>query len=223
MSYRDRETLFIFFDESGNFDFSANGTKFWSLTALCTFHPLEGREAFHDLSYSLCDEGIGQECFHATEDRQEIRDSVFSLILGIPKSFDVHCSLAYKRKVPPAIRETDVTFYSYMCKRTLRYLLSLEKYKSAKRVVVVFSSIFTKGKHEKLIGELKIDLKEFLEIPSWIYFRGTQYDVNCQIADYCCWAIYIKWDRNECRSHAIIANQIISETHLFDVTGTSYY
>jgi Protein of unknown function (DUF3800) len=223
MSYRDRETLFIFFDESGNFDFNPSGSRYWSLTALCTFHPLEGRETFHDLAYSLADDGRGQEYFHATEDRQNVRDSVFDLILRLPNQCDIHCSLAEKKKVPTSLRKTETEFYTYMCKRALRYLVSLEKHAEAKKIVVILSSIFTKSEQNKLIGDLKATFKEKVDVPFWIYFKGSQGDVNCQIVDYCSWAISIKWARNESRSYDFIRQRIVSETQLFDSDGPDYY
>lgn len=38
------KTLYLFIDESGNFDFSPKGTKYFVLTALATFDPLMKRE-----------------------------------------------------------------------------------------------------------------------------------------------------------------------------------
>lgn len=38
------ETLYIFIDESGNFDFSPGGTKYFVLTAFVTFNPVEERD-----------------------------------------------------------------------------------------------------------------------------------------------------------------------------------
>jgi hypothetical protein len=224
MSYRDRETLFIFLDESGNFDFSKNGTRYWSLTALCTFHPVEGREAFLDLMYSLADEGMGQECLHATEDSQAVRDRVFDLILGLPKYFDVHFSIAEKKKVPPALYEDhESSFYAYVCKRLIAYIVANEKYSAAKRFVIVFSSIFKKPKHEAVEGELKSQLKRSTALPFCIYFRNTKFDVNCQIADYCSWALSVKWTRNEQRPYALIGSKVGSELSLFGEDGPDYY
>jgi hypothetical protein len=222
MSYRDRETLFIFLDESGNFDFSKNGSRFWALTALCTFHPVEGREGFLDLMYTLADEGKGQECLHATEDAQAVRDRVFGLIVGLPKYFDVHFSIAEKRKVPPSLYQ-EHDFYAYVCKRLIGYIVENEKYASARRFVIVFSSIFKKPKHEAVEGALKSKLKHITHQPFCIYFRNTKFDVNCQIADYCSWALYVKWTRNELRPYDLIASKIGSELSLFGEGGRDYY
>jgi len=62
------KTLFIFVDESGNFDFRPAGSRYWSITALCTFDPISGRDSLMRLLYELAAAGGGQEYFHATED-----------------------------------------------------------------------------------------------------------------------------------------------------------
>lgn len=46
MNSENNKTLFIFVDESGNFDFSPKGTKFFVLSCLSTFKPAEERENF---------------------------------------------------------------------------------------------------------------------------------------------------------------------------------
>jgi hypothetical protein len=225
MSYETRSTLFIFLDESGNFDFSPNGSSHFSLTALCTLHPVEGRDAFYDLHYTLADNGVGQECFHATEDYQTLRDKVFALITGLEKDFDIYFATAEKRKVLPSMYPAKHAseFFIYMCKRLLQYVITRERYSHAKRVVIVFSSIFNKTWQGGIQGALKSHLKDHTELPFSIYFRGTKFDMNCQIADYCSWAINIKWVRSEMRSYELIKDKIAGEESFFGSDGPDYY
>jgi len=75
--------LFIFIDESGNFDFSPTGTKYFVLTAVSTLHPLNDREKLFKFKYQSLIDGIDQESFHATEDKQVIRDQVFKIIKNL--------------------------------------------------------------------------------------------------------------------------------------------
>ena len=53
MAYKDRDTLFIFLDESGNLDFSSTGTAYWSLTAVCTLRQPMGGMNFPIFCISL--------------------------------------------------------------------------------------------------------------------------------------------------------------------------
>ena len=44
-----------------------------------------------------------------------------------------------------------------------------------------------------------------------------------QIADYCCWAVYRKWDRNEMKCYDTIKEAIRSEFDIFSKGNTYYY
>lgn len=232
------ENLFIFLDESGNFDFSQRGSKYWSLTALCTLNPMEGRHFLTELLYDLAVAGGGQECFHATEDRQSVRDEVFGRINRIPESFEVHSVIAEKRKANPSVYQINGVrngkphtttsgdrLYEIVCRTLLRYIFQRPKptYKQARRIVVVLSSIFDKTRHKALQGVLRAYLREHTHVPFHIYFHSTKADINCQIADYCGWAIGIKWERAEMRSYELIKHHIKSEFPIFAAGETIYY
>jgi len=49
--------LYIFIDESGNFDFTKKGTKYFILTGFATFNPVINREKLLELKYDLCARG----------------------------------------------------------------------------------------------------------------------------------------------------------------------
>jgi hypothetical protein len=40
-----------------------------------------------------------------------------------------------------------------------------------------------------------------------------------QVADYCCWAVHRKWERNDKRSYELISDRIDSEFALFGNSG----
>lgn len=228
MAYKERDTLFIFLDESGNLDFSSTGTAYWSLTAVCTFTPTNGRHEFSDFLYQLADEGRGQECFHATVDRQEVRDEVFKIINKLPEDIEVHSVIANKCMAHPSLYRKGVKkgkkfvfekdeskFYDLICRVLLQYIFQRWKFKKAKRIVVVLSFIFNKSKHDAIKGSLKTQLKAHTGAPFTIYFHQNKADMNCQIADYCGWAITIKWERGEKRSYDLIRPKIASEFEIF--------
>jgi hypothetical protein len=236
VAYKDRDTLFIFLDESGNFDFSPRGTRYWSVTALCTFHPTNGRHVFLDLLYHLADSDAGQECFHATEDKQEVRDKVFECIRSLEEQFEVHSVIAEKRKTHPslyqkrAIRkgkpfwEKDETkFYNLICKVLLGYIFQRPTFSKAQRIVVVLSSIFNNPKHTAIRGSLPMQLKAHTKAPFSIYFHQTKADLNCQIADYCGWAISRKWENADIRSYDLMRSKIRSEFPIFHLGNRTFY
>jgi Protein of unknown function (DUF3800) len=234
MSYKDRDTLFVFLDESGNLDFSGKGSRYWSLTAFCTFHPTNERHGFLDLLYTLADEGKGQEYFHATEDRQIVRDEVFGLVGALADDYEIHCVIAEKKKTNPALYErtrmrkgTLITekefsrFYGTVCRALLKYIFGCPRFQEAKKIVIILSCLFTNDKHQAIRGALTVPLSEYAK-PFTIYFHHTKADLNCQVADYCGWAIARKWESGDKRSYDLVKGKIRNEFDLF-AKGNSFY
>lgn len=236
MGYNERDTLFLFLDESGNLDFRPNGSRYWSLTAFCTFHPAQNKERFLDLLYSLADEGGCQEYFHATEDRQAVRDRVFALIAELGDGHEVHSVIAEKCKASPSLYTStaykkgkkitvkdDTGLYRVVCKALLRYILGCPRFQHAQKVVAILSSLFTRDKHEAIRKALTVELKGQAKIPFGIYFHENKADLNCQIADYCGWAIGRKWELSDRRSYDLIRTQVRNEFPIFGRGTTTYY
>ena len=93
----DGKTPYIFIDESGNFDFTPTGTKYFVMTAVSTTQPLKARDQFMKLRYEFLCDGTDQEYFHATEDKQAVRDAVFKTIKSLD-DFEIDCVIAQKKK-----------------------------------------------------------------------------------------------------------------------------
>jgi Protein of unknown function (DUF3800) len=229
------KTLFVFLDESGNLDFSPKGTAYWSLTALCTFDPVLGRDAFTRMIYELAAEGSGIEYFHATEDRQQVRDLVFDAILKLGDGFEIHSILAEKRKAHPSLYRRFVLkkgnrvpiadqteFYKLVCRTLLKYVINRPAYQCADRFVIVLSSLFTQEKHSQIEGALKAALRALVDKKFHIYFRQNKADINCQLADYCGWAVTVAWERKELRSLDLIRPKVKSQFDLFK-RGADYF
>ncbi len=100
-------TLYIFIDESGNFDFTPKGTKHYVVNAFTTFQPVSQREELVRYRYELLREGYDQEFFHAAEDQQFVRDEVFRLLGRLRDTYEVHTVWVQKNKAHPSLyRET---------------------------------------------------------------------------------------------------------------------
>ncbi len=72
--------LNIFVDESGNFDFSLNGTRHFVLTAVSTTDCPDLFSGYFQLRHRIAATGLDLEELHATEDRQVVRNQVFDLL-----------------------------------------------------------------------------------------------------------------------------------------------
>lgn len=236
MANKPSKTLYLFVDESGNFDFSPKGTKYFVLSCLSTFRPVAGRDNLIKLRYKLLEEGMDQEFFHATEDKQIVRDSVFSIISGLTDDIEVHTVVAQKNKVNPSLyqevyfkkgrkieRVVGAEFYQRVCRTLLQYVFRRSDFKEADKIVVVLGALFTRSKQSYILKTLKNYLKGRFAKPFEIYFHQSRADLNCQLADYFGWAVAIRWERNERRSYTLVADKVKSEFEIFKTGETVYY
>jgi len=188
-SGQDSRTLYLFVDESGNFDFSSpKGTKYFTLASVSTFNPCLFKEKILGFKYELLEKGYNKEMFHATEDEQVVRDKIFGFIKDLSGDFEIDSVIVQKNKTNPTL------------------------YNEIKR------------KKGTLITR-QVGTKLYRIKPFQIYFHKSNSDLNCQIADYCCWAISIKWERGERRSYDILSNakMIKSEFDIFQFGRQEYY
>jgi hypothetical protein len=96
--------LYVFLDEGGNFDFSPRGTKYFTLTAISTTRPFAWDPPLMSLKYDELERGSRAECFHATEDKQVVRNRVFAVIAGHLSDMRLDCIVVEKRKTVPALQ-----------------------------------------------------------------------------------------------------------------------
>ena len=225
-------TLFIFIDESGNFDFSPKGTKYFILSAVSTLNPL-GKEKLEEIKYDLMKDGTNLEYFHATEDKQVVRNKVYSFIENL-KDIEIDSVIAQKNKTNPSLYvsikkkkpKKGEKLYTLALQTLLQYIF--RRYNSSAKVdqvVIVLSSIFDVNKRELIKKTIKIYLKQIFSNPFYLYFHQNRSDKNTQIADYCCWAIYRKWTDGEIRPYNAVnkGNKIKSEFDIFKTGKTIYY
>lgn len=233
--------LYIFIDESGDFNFSSKGSKNFYLTAFATFHPAENRDRLLHLKYKLLASGIDQEYFHATEDKQVVRGKVFDFVESLNDQYAVHAVFARKNKAHPALYEkfysrqgkrrkysTGAGIYTLCIRTLLRYIFRGKSYNyNIDKIVVVVASVSfgKKLNNKKIINE---EIKHFLKLeipnkPFQIYCHTMKSDINRQLADYCCWAFSLKYERGENRPYDIIKKQVKNEFDIFKRGTVEYY
>ena len=178
------------------------------------------RAELHKLRYNLLSEGVDQECFHASEDMQVVRDGIYNFLSEIDNTYEVHSVFAQKNKTDPKLyteeyiksgkvqtKKTELKLYILLCKHLLRYIFQEKEEDKLKSIVIVLDSLYTKEKREKILGTLKKSLHT-QQIPFQIYMHKSSTDINSQLADYCCWAIAVKLERGEKRPYEQIEQQI---------------
>ena len=129
--------LFIFLDESGNYDFSSSGTKYLVYTSVTTGDVRPCVMDLYMLKHQVISQGIELEYFHATEDKQGVRNSVFQIIQQ-QAIIRVDCIVVEKRKTGPSLRPID-EMYPKMFGILLRYVLGWSKYQ-AKNIFIFFDT-----------------------------------------------------------------------------------
>lgn len=82
-----------------------------------------------------------------------------------------------------------------------------------------------KRKENLLRKKIKQSFKQNFDKIPYVYFHSSESDYNCQIVDYCCWSIYVKWERNrsEMRPYNKIEDKIESELEIFKAGDKKYY
>jgi Protein of unknown function (DUF3800) len=215
--------LYIFLDEAGDFNFSPNGSQFFILASVTRERPFEDYNQFIDLKYGLVEQGLDIEYFHASEDRQAVRDQVFNIIQRSLEGMRIDSVIVEKRKTGPALCG-ETKFYPRMLGYLLRYVLARYPLDQYSEVIVFTDRIPVKGKRNAVEKTVKTTLANML--PGTARYRLLHHDsksnFQLQIADYCNWAIYRKWSRGDSRSYDLIRAALKSEFDIFR-TGTRLY
>ena len=210
---------YIYADESGNFDFSLNAGAscfFVLATVVIADHAIESD--FLDLRRELAWDGLSLTGgFHASEDNQIVRDRVFN-ILG-KHNFRIDATILEKRKAEPRIRSTDMQFYKFARFSHMKYVAP-RVVSSSDELLVVAASIGNKREQAGLLTDLQDVMNQTSPTSSvktamW----SADSDVCLQVADYCSWAIFRKWERADTRSYELIQDKIASEYDLFNPGG----
>jgi len=219
--------LYIFIDEAGNYDFSPAGTKFWVITALITTDISPAFMELYDLKHEMIDQGIDTEYFHASEDRQALRDRVFPIIATLDrKKIRVDSVVVEKRKTGPSLRRLS-KFYPMMVESLLKYPFDprgLDVRRFSKVLVFLDRASTRRNQREALKKAIKHALKPHLgNVPYIICMHQSGSHHYLQIVDYLCWAIYVAWERKELRPYNTVRHLIRSEFPIFRRGHTDWY
>ncbi len=209
--------LYAFIDESGNYDFSLGGTTYWTLTCLLTTDANPGVMELYELKHRIIDLGTDLEYFHASEDRQAVRDEVFPILANLDR-VRVDSVIVEKRKVAPSIRPLN-RFYPMMMRYLLQYPFDprgLDVTKFDKVLIFVDRARVSKSQQEALKKAIKPHLKSCLSgVPYEICMHASMSHPYLQLVDYANWAIYVKWERSEVRPYNSIRHLVASEFPIF--------
>lgn len=222
--------LFLYLDESGNYDFSKNGSEHLIYTALTTTNPYIIHHRLCELEKDLKRRGLLLQSgyFHATEDKQAIRDEVYDILHDKDLEYDTDSIIVEKCKTNPSIRDIH-KIYNKVYEALLQYIFN--RYKQVSKVMI-FADVMPDSKKRKNIEKgIKETLSNLLDTKTLKYhitFISSVFSYGLQAVDYCCWAKKKKWgdwsNRPDLRPYNKISHSIRSEFDLFRAgDGHKYY
>lgn len=216
--------LYLFIDEAGDFNFSRIGTKYFTVTAATKARPFTWEDTIASLKYDLIEFGLDIEYFHASEDRQAVRDRFFNAICDHFTELRLDTLVIEKSKTGPALREVE-RFYPKMVGYLLKYVLEHRNINKFSGVVIITDSIPVKKKRDAIEKAIKTTVSKILppDMKYNVLHHSSKSCTGLQIVDYCNWAIFRKWERLDTRSYDLIRPCIKSEFDIFTSGERHYY
>lgn len=214
---------FVFADEAGCFTFEKNGraSRYFILCTVLS-DTCDVGAALLTLRRELAWEGeqLG-DCFHATEDRQAVRDRVFAAILR--HDFSVQATIMEKSKAQPQVRSSRPRFYQYGWYYHFKHGLA-RRLRSPAAALVTSASLGTKKERSAFSDVVNDVMRQTSRSAQWrTDFMPAAADPCLQVADYCAWAIQRKWERQDDRSYRLIADRISYEFDLWSSGNKHFY
>jgi hypothetical protein len=216
--------LYVFLDEGGNFDFSPSGTRYLVFTSLTKERPFAAYQSLAELKYDLIERGNALEFFHASEDLQATRNAVFEVIRTHMDGIRLDSLIVDKRKLKPEWRAPE-HFYPQMLGYLLKHVLGSLDLSRYREVIVITDRIPVKKRRGAVEKSVKVTLAKMLPAPAKyrLLHHDSKSNFDLQIADYCNWAIYRKWDAKDERSYKLICDAIASELDVLRSSDTYHY
>lgn len=194
-------TKYLFFDESGNLDFSPSGSRHFCFGVLSLDDPGPLSAALTQLRYELMAEGLELERFHATDDRQAVRDRVFAVLAEVG-GFEVDLLVADKHDMHPALRDP----FEFYCRHGQAIMeAALDRAREGKERIAVITDTLPLHRERKALGKaFRMAIRKSLdERPFCIVHHASGSHAGLQAVDYCTWA-FQRMLRGDSRSFALI-------------------
>jgi len=188
------DTLFIFIDESGNFDFSHKGTRHFVMAGIIALAPLQTAVALHAVRYHVLAQGHDLRQFHASEDRQWVRDAVFDSMRHM-RDTQAHVVHGDKSQMPTQL-QSDTALHSMFGGSLVEFAIRAHSSDEYRQTVVIFDQALTRSKQGVFHAAVKPRLKA-LGKPYRLFFQPMIADMNGQLADYVAWSKFVQLERSE--------------------------
>ena len=208
------DCAYIFLDESGNFDFKPGGTRYFVMTSVSMLRPFPICEALDSYKHHCLEDGLDLEYFHCAEDSWRVRESVFDRIADHLGEIRIDCLVVDKSETDPG-RGGEKRLYHETLTRLLKDVVPREWKAGAEKIVAITDTIPVKNPKKAIEKGVKNSLAE--DLPGTVKYKilhhSSRSHYGLQVADYCCWAMFRKWERKETRYYELVSDALRSETH----------
>lgn len=217
--------MYVYADESGNFDFSrASGASRYFAVGTVVLRDQEPAAISADileLRRDLVWRGHDVDAaFHATRDKQVVRDQVFAVLAQ--HHFRVDATLLEKSKALPRIRSTDEQFYKYAWFYHFKHLAQ-RVLTRGDELMVVAATLGTGRKRRAFRASVQDVVRQCGPYAHRVAFWPAESDPCVQVADYCLWAVMRQWNQGDSRSVALLWPKVQSEYDLWKLGKSHYY
>ena len=206
------DCVYLFLDESGNMDFGLNGTRYFVLTSVAMTRPFSCFDSLDSYKYYCIEYGLPGEYFHCAEDNRHVRARVFGIIKDRLASLRIDTLIVEKGIIPLDLREAR-PFYSAMLGRLLSGVIPVEA-SSGGEVIVITDTIPLAKRRQAVERATRSTLSR--QLPTGAKYRLLHHQsrshYGLQVADYCSWAVYRKWQAGENLWFDLLRPAIRSET-----------
>ena len=218
------QIIYIFLDEGGNLDFSAKGSRFFSLSCISMQRPFALHTSLDNYKYDLIEFGLDTEYFHCTDDNTHVRRRVFTILKENQQQFHIDSLLVEKRKTHPALRVPQA-FYPRMLGYLLRYTVKGYDHNIVTEVIVITDTIPLNKKRRTIEKSVKEVLRKMLpkDISYRVLHHASKAHYGLQVADYCNWAIFRKWEQADDEYYQVISSALKSEYDIFKNGDVTWY
>lgn len=210
------DCAYIFLDESGNLDFGANGTRYFLLTSVSQRRPFPVMESLDAYRHECLEFGLDMESFHCAKDNRYVRGRVFDLIDAHLCEICIDCLVVEKHKADPSLRQ-GYYLYPKMLGYLLRFVIRKELEKGAKEFIVITDTLPFIGKRHTAEIIVQRTLARMLQgnTRCRTFHHSSCSHYGLQLADYCCWAMFRKWEQGDSTYRERIGAAIRSEFDIF--------
>ena len=215
--------IFVFADEAGDFVFVRGpGVSRYFILTTVTMDECSVGNALHDLRRDLAMRGgIVLSEFHATNDKQRVRNLVYEVLASA--AIRVDATILDKPKTQDHLRTDPLRFYKQAWYLHFKYVAP--KIAGASDEMLVAASSLQIKRKKLAIHVAVRDVVE--QVSPTVYFETAFWpatsDPCLQVADYAAWAIQRKYESGDTRSYDLIKDKVASEFQPFKAGPNTYY